>query len=423
MKEIFKHIIIFALSQEAKIAVKRLEPRIIGITGSVGKSSTKDAIALVLGTRYKVRKSVKSYNSKLGISLAILGLKTEWLNPIRWIRNVYRGFLEIFAKTLPDVFVLEMGVDRPKDMDELLSIVRPEIAIVTAIGETPVHIEFFQNENELAREKSKILKSLPASGCAILNADDDLVCSMKEKTNAKILTYGIINDATIRASNYKISDEGISFRVDYEGASVPVKLHGVYGKHNVYPALAAFLVGSLFDINLIEIAETLWHYKTPPGRIQMIEGVKQSRILDDSYNASPLAVRAALDVLFELSAERKIVVFGDMLELGKKTIQAHEEIGKYVARHTNYFITVGPRSKFAAESALLSGMPREHIMSFSTSQEAAAAIKPLIQQGDLILVKGSQGMRMERVVEEIMSHPEDAEKLLCRQDKYWKNKE
>jgi UDP-N-acetylmuramoyl-tripeptide--D-alanyl-D-alanine ligase len=418
----FKKIITKILVTEARWAVKRSHPVVVGITGSVGKSSTKEAIATVLGARFSVRKSKKSYNSELGLSLAILGLETAWKNPIGWIKNIYRGWSVIKSKNVPAMLVLEMGVDRPKDMDALTSIVRPTIAVVTPIGDTPVHVEFFPSAEDIAREKSKILKTLTVQGHAILNSDDEIVLAMKEKTNAHVVTYGFGKDADIKASNYQITEDGISFKVDFEGASVPVRLRDCYGKHHVYPALAAMAVGSIFGLNLIESAEALQRYSSPPGRLCKIKGIKSSTILDDSYNASPLSVHAALDTLRDFDAERKIFVFGDMLELGRHTIDAHKAVGMMAAESINFFVTIGPRTKFAAEEAIKHGLKKAQVVSFSLSSEAAEYLKNIVREGDLILVKGSQGMRTERVVEELMAHPEEAPKTLCRQDDYWKKK-
>lgn len=422
MITMIKRIITKIFAIEAKFAIKRWQPRIIGIAGSVGKSSTKEAITAVLESKMRVRKSKKSYNSELGLALAVLGLETAWHNPLAWFQNIIIGFKEIFTKNPPEVLVLEMGVDHPRDMDILLGIVRPDIAVMTAIGDIPVHVEFFAGSEEVAREKSKILKGLSAQGYAVLNSDDDVVWDMKDKTNAHVLAYGLGDGAQMKVSNYKISEDGISFKVDYDGASVPVRLPGVFGKHHVYPALAALSVGTTFDMHLIEMAESLYHYKPPAGRMQMLDGIKNSKLLDDSYNASPLATHAAIDTLGELDAKRKIVAFGDMLEIGKHTIDAHKAVGERVAKVANIFVAVGPRSKFAADEAIAQGMRSENVMTFSTSQEAASAIKAIVEDGDMILIKGSQGVRMERVTEELMAHPEEASTRLCRQDAYWRRR-
>ena len=230
-----KTIVTKILALEAKIALRRYQPRIIGITGSVGKSSAKEAVAAVLESRFNIRESIKSYNSELGMALAVLGLKTAWNSPIGWIKNIIYGFEEIFNKNFPKILVLEMGVDRPRDFDKLLKIVRPDIGIVTAVGEIPVHVEFFSGPEEVTREKSKLVKNLSSDNWAILNFDDETVWSMsalgeKLKTNASVIGFGFGNGADILASNYKISKEGISFKMDYKGSSVPVRLKNVFGK-------------------------------------------------------------------------------------------------------------------------------------------------------------------------------------------------
>lgn len=422
-----KNIITAIIAWEARFALLKNKPKIIGITGSVGKSSTKELISCLLSRKFKVRKSPKSYNSRLGIALSVLGLSSEWRNIFGWISNIIKGFLEIWNKNFPKVLVLEMGIDRPKDMENLLKIAQPDIAIVTAIGEIPVHVEFFSGPEAIAQEKSKILKYLPVDGCAILNFDDDSVWSMKETTKARVVSFGFGDPPTggpdFLVSNLKTSLSGSSFKMDFGGSSVPVHLKNAFGKQNVYPALAAAAAGSIMGFNLIEISEYLSQCEFPSGRMRLIEGIKNSNIIDDSYNSSPMAAHAALDVLKDLEAGRKIAVLGDMLEIGKYTIEAHKTLGQKAKDIADVLVTVGLRSKFASDEALALGMEKSKILHFSTSKEAIQTLKDLIEEGDLILVKGSQGMRMERIVEEIMAHPEDAGKLLVRQDDYWKKKD
>ncbi len=420
-----KKIITGILVAEAKIAIKRFHPTIIGITGSVGKSSTKEAIAAVLGQKFRVRESKKSYNSELGLALSILGLPTAWKNPIGWIRNIAGGMRELFRKDFPEILILEMGVDRPKDLDRLLAIVRPQIGVVTALGDIPVHVEFFAGPEELAREKAKLVRSLPAQGHVVLNFDDATVWDMHQKTNAHVHSYGFGEHADFMASNEKISFAGTVFKINHDGASVPMHLKNAFGKQNIYAALAATAVGTTFDMNTVEIAQAISIFRSPPGRMRLIEGMKGGRILDDSYNSSPLALHAALETLTELAASsetplRRIAVLGDMLEIGKFTIEAHQAAGERVARSADYFVAVGPRMKFAADEARDRGL--QNVFHFSTSDEAALHLNTVVQPDDIVLVKGSQSMRMEKIVEEIMAHPKDAEKLLCRQDSYWKSR-
>jgi UDP-N-acetylmuramoyl-tripeptide--D-alanyl-D-alanine ligase len=197
----------------------------------------------------------------------------------------------------------------------------------------------------------------------------------------------------------------------------------VLGKHNVYSALAAVAVGNIMGLNLIEISEYLSLCTFPPGRFRLLDGIKNSKIIDDTYNSSPMAVHAALDTLGELEAKRKIAVLGDMLEIGKYTIEAHKTMGQKARKVADILITVGPRSKFASDEALALGFEKTKIHHFSTSSDASILVNGLMEEGDLVLVKGSQAMRMERIVEEIMAHPEDAKELLVRQEEYWKRKQ
>src|SRR3989344_291416 len=263
-----KSLIAKILAYQAKALLAKNKPKILGITGSVGKSSTKEAIAAVLETKFKIRKSKKSYNSELGLALAILGLETAWRSPIGWIKNIVSGFKEIWNKNFPEFLALEMGVDRPKDFDSLLKIVKPSIAVITAIGQIPVHVEFFSGPEEVAKEKSKLVKNLHADGYGILSFDDEIVLEMKNNTRAKVITYGFGEGANIVASNYKVSLDGITFKMAYEGSIVPVKLNKVFGKQYIYSILAATAVGVIFNMNLIEIVQALQNFQPPPGRLR-----------------------------------------------------------------------------------------------------------------------------------------------------------
>jgi UDP-N-acetylmuramoyl-tripeptide--D-alanyl-D-alanine ligase len=323
-----------------------------------------------------------------------------------------------------------MGVDRPGDMKRLIKWIKPNIAILTTLAETPVHVEYFKGPEELIKEKTKLIKKLSSEQCAILNGDDPAVINLKGKTKAKVITFGFSEGNDLRASNYHLTPEGINFKIDYKGNIVPIRMPNIFGGQNVYLALASIAAGLSQDLNLIEMAETLSRFKSPPGRLNLINGIKNSLILDDSYNSSPVAVAAALEVLKELSARspkgygvKKIAVLGDMLELGKFTVDEHKKVGRLVKKYgIDLLFTVGPRSKFTSEEARLAGFEPDNIFEFSTSDEAKKEMQGKIEEGDLILVKGSQSMRMEKITEEIMAHPELKKELLVRQEKEWSNK-
>lgn len=435
IKKILKTIIIFLLKIESKIILQKYKPKIIAISGTVGKTSTKDAIYCVVSKKLNARKSKKSYNSEIGIPLTVIGAKSGWNNPFLWIFNLLKGLKILITKNdYPEWLILEAGVDRPKDMERITALIKPNIVVITALGEVPVHIEYFKEIEELIKEKAKILDVLKKEDYAILNEDDKGVLDLKEKINAQKISYGFgenKKDLDFIASDYRIMykkegeqeiPEGITFKINYKGNIVPVRLYNVFGKHMIYAALAAIAVGNILGFNLIEMAELLSQYKSPSGRLKLLKGIKNTLILDDSYNSSPIAVSAALDFLKDIPSKRKIAVLGDMLELGKYTIEEHRKMGRKAKEAANLVFFVGPRSKFAAEEALAVGFKGSNIFEFSTSEDAKMVIQKKIKEGDLILIKGSQGMRMEKITEEIMANPEQKEELLARQEKEWLNK-
>ena len=219
---------------------------------------------------------------------------------------------------------------------------------------------------------------------------------------------------------------GTNFKVSYSGSAVPVFLPHCFGKQQVYAALAGISVGLAYKMNLVDIADALKDFKPPKGRMNVIAGIKHTLIVDDTYNSSPTAVKAALEVLSMLNLEpgqRKIAVLGDMLELGERSADAHREVGfKVVENNFNYLIAVGQEAKLIAEAAREAGMDYDKVKYFEDRDKAGLFVQNLIQHGDLILVKGSQGIRMEKIVLEIMAEPEKAPDLLVRQTGEWKNK-
>ena len=423
----------------AHATIKKYKPMVVAVTGSVGKTSARMAIFDVLKTTRHVRTAAKNFNNEIGVPLAILGIDHQGKNILAWAWALKRAWLQLIISTkkYPEILILEYGVDRPGDMDYLVSIARPDIAVVTAIGDVPAHIEFFADAEAVANEKAKIVQVLPIEGYAILNHDDYAVYDMKEKTKAHLMTYGFEEHADVRIANYELRStkdetrgdvpDGISFKIEQNGSMVPVRLHNTFGKPACFAAAAAAAVALVLNKNMVEISEALAGYVSPPGRLRLLKGNKHSFILDDTYNASPEAMRVALETLEALPGKRKIAVLGDMLEIGKYTEQAHRSIGDKVAQCADMLITVGARAKFIADEAMTRGAERggkvltpEQVMRFDDPVEAGKALDPLIQEGDVILIKGSQGMWMEKAVYEIMGQPMLARDLLVRQEKYWR---
>ncbi len=415
------------MQAESKLVLWKYKPKIITITGSVGKTSTKDAIYAMLSEVAYVRKSEKSYNSELGLPLTILGVPNGWNDPKIWLKNIARGLWLILAPhKYPKWLVLEVGVGKPGDMKRTASWLRTDAVVITAIGETPAHIEFFNSRKHLVEEKSGLIKTLKKDGLLVLNRDDQTVYEMREKTKNRIVTYGFNPEANIVGSSDAISydasgnPEGIIFRVDIEGKSLPVVIDGVFGKNHVFAAMATLALSFGLKFNILDAINALKNYDVPPGRMRLLKGINNTLIIDDTYNSSPFACESALNTLGEVkSIGRKIAVLGDMLELGKHTVDAHKNIGAIVKQKANILITVGPRAEAIKAGAIESGMKKEDIFEFLDSQSAGDFVKTLVQAGDVILLKGSQGMRMERVVGEILLDQENKANLIVRQDKEW----
>jgi len=423
----------------ARATIHKYKPIIIGITGSVGKTSTKEAVFCVLKKKYRVRRAEKNYNNEIGFPLTILGIPHYGRNIFKWFSAFFRVIFRVILRQhqYPEVLVLEYGIDRPRDMDYLLSIAKPNVAVITAIGKIPVHVEFFAGPLEVAREKAKLIQALPIKGYAILNSDDETIDEIKNKTKARIMTFGFDKHADVGITNYELRikntgagnsiPEGISFKIEHDGKTVPIRLNNSFGKPQVYSAAAAVGAGLVLNMNLVEISEALAEYKPIAGRLRLLPGIKQILILDDTYNASPQAMHEALDVLEALPATRRIAVLGDMLEIGKFTEHAHRVVGDKVAEFADILFTVGPRARFIADEAETIGiekksrrLAKENIFIFDDSREAGKKLDEIVKPGDLVLVKGSQSVRMEKTVEEIMSEPELRAKLLVRQDAHWK---
>ncbi len=406
--QICKKILRWKIKILAVLTLKRYKPTVIGITGSAGKTSTKEAIFAVLKKEYLCRRNVKNFNNELGVPLTILGDYQESGRFFFWLKVLWQGFwrLIIKNKNYPEVLILEMAADRPGDIRYLTNLAKPKIGVITAIGDVPVHVEFYSSPEAVAREKGRLIEALPEDGFAILNFDDERVWELKNKTRAKVLFFGFNQGADVQISNmeYRIENgkpEGITFKVQYGGSFVPVRLNKTFGKPQAYAAVAAISVGIMFGLHLVEISDALSEYEAPEGRMKLIDGVKKTLILDDSYNASPLSMAAALDTLRSLPAKRRIAILADMLEIGEYAEEAHRNIGKIAAEIVDHLFCIGPRSHFMAESALKAGLDSKKVQVFDTSESAMKMIEKELKQGDLILVKGSHAMELDKVLEEI----------------------
>lgn len=432
MKSILKIIIEKKLWILAKLTLKKHRPKIIGITGSVGKTSTKEAIYLALKKRFKVRQNIKNYNNEIGVPLTILGFASAGKSILGWLKIFFLSIVRLlFSKDYPEILIIEMGVDRPGDIDYLVSLVKPDVSVLTAVSDIPVHVKFFKNVEKLAEEKQKLIKALSPDGTAVLNYDNKYSRKSKSKTKAKAITFGLSEKADLWAENISLNPnvfseieskpKGLSFKLHYQKTTLPIRLPHILAKHQIYAVLAAVAVGLAFDLNLVEITQNLKEFHPPLGRMNLIKGIKNTYIIDDSYNSSPDATIAALDVLKELNTpSKKIAVLGDMLELGQYTEEGHRIVGKQIPKTADILVTIGNKAEFIADEAKKRGLPKEKIFKFSKSEEAGKFIQnKILGEQDLVLIKGSQSIRTEKVVKELMAEPKKAKKLLVRQEDRW----
>ncbi len=396
----------------AKAILDKYQPEVVAITGSVGKTSTKEAIFTVLNSTYNCRTNFKNYNNEIGIPLTIIGAESGNQSAAKWLLVIIKALRLIIlkAKKYPNILVLEMGADHPGDIKYLAGLVPIRVAVVTAVA--PVHLEFFETIDQVAKEKANLVRALPKNGWAVLNHDIPLVASMEEKTNANILTFGFNHGADIRGAEIAISHEvdykdvstiqGISFKLIYQGKVIPVLLPKVLGEHLVYTALAAIAVGTIYELNLHTIIESLKNYEPPKGRMHIITGIKNTLIIDDTYNSSPLAATEALHLMAQVNIDSIIKNTPCSVICWNSAVTANRRIKRWVRQWQNTrlicLVTVGERSRDTVRAAIKKGLGKDNCLTFDPAEEAGRFLQDRIRQGDLILVKGSQGMRMEKIV-------------------------
>ncbi len=413
------------LANLARQILAKHKPKIIGITGSVGKTSTRDAIYAVVSTAFSVRKGEKNFNNEFGLPFAVLGVSGPERNIFKWLMVFIKGYFTLWIGGYPKVLILEMGVDKPGDMDYLLSIAKPDISVLTNIG--LAHYEFFQTMEAVAQEKGKLVEALNHSnqnGVAILNADNDLVKQQAIKATskgAKIITYGF-TDSDVRV---KIDSEQFSAPASttlevithYNSFKATVKAIGL---PHLSSCAAAVAVGLNLNISQEDIIKGLSKYRPMTGRLNFLAGIKKTLIIEDSYNASPDSVKAALQILRRAPQSKKVVVLGDMLELGGVSEQFHKQIGELVADlNPDKFFVVGELAKHMLDGSVEAGFDESKITWFKNSHIAKDIIRDQIEPESIILVKGSQGVRMERISKELLLDPMSATNVLPRQYGAW----
>lgn len=423
----------FLLTRIAQLYLRRYKPMIVAVTGNAGKTTTKEAIAAVLSTKYRVRATGGNLNNELGMPATIIGDVAEEYyrlggTPSFWLRVLSRGLAGVWTRNrhYPEVLVLEYGADKPGDIARMVRQFPPHVSVVTQIGPVPVHVEFFASPQHLAQEKMQIIKHLRVTDHAVLNYDDQTVLDMRSHTQAQVHTFGTADGAQVQATRIMPRLDGslplgLGFDIIAGGHTMPAVVQGTIGRGIATACAAAVAVGQIFHVGLADAVSALSRLKAPAGRMRILRGIKDAVIIDDTYNASPAAMHLAIDTVKHLPAQRRVLVLGDMLELGEHTITAHQALGDMAGDAADILVCVGERTRFVADSAG-NQMPKENIHWFHDSIDAALKVQEILKPGDLVLVKGSQGKRMERVVKEIMAEPQRAGELLVRQSARWLKK-
>lgn len=424
-KEFLRSIVIRILVWEAKLILWKYKPEVILVTGSVGKTSAKDATYTALKDTHFVRKSEKSFNSDIGAPLTVLGVPNGWANPVRWARNIVDGLFLIFLKAqYPKWLILEVGADRPGDITRSLSRLRPTVVVATRFPAVSVHVEYYDSPQAVQEEELAPVGWLRPGGTLVGNYDDELVRTATLPDGVLRLLYGIhggdLRASGIRTTVTKGMPRGTSFDVVYKGDKTRIILDGVVGEAHIYAVLAGIAAALAIGVPLAQAAGPFSMHLPPPGRMRLVMGMNDSVLIDDSYNSSPVAVAEALKALQSVPRKaRRVAVLGDMLELGPYSVAEHEKAGALAATSAELLVTVGVRARGILAGAEKAGMPQERMLQFDSSSAAAEHLAGIVGEGDVVLIKGSQSIRMERVTKRLMARPEDAKKLLPRQDSEW----
>ena len=358
--------------QSLATAVRRLwDKPLIGITGSAGKTTTKEAIAHVLATRFRVRKSEGNFNNHFGLPLMLLKLEPE-----------------------DDVAVIEMGMSHAGEIRALTKIAQPEIGVVTNVA--PVHLEFFDSLAGIARAKYELIESLPANGCAVLNADDEYVSQFGRDFKGRVIAYGTKPTADVRAENVQSrGTEGSQFDVVTADGREPARLPLV-GEHNVLNALAAVSVGFARGMSLAESVAALATLQPADKRGQVLQ-LGNITVINDCYNSNPKALNAMIDALASIKAKRRIVVAGEMLELGPAGEQMHREAGRHAAeKKIDFLLGVRGSAQVLVDGARQAGAKAEFV---ATPEEAGEWLARETRDGDVVLLKASRGVKLEKALE------------------------
>lgn len=415
MKKFLLKIIYKVLASYGRKVIARNNPYVIAITGSVGKTSAKEAVYKVLSDHFgkeEVRKNFGNLNAEIGVPLTILGYRSL---PLKWFWPFFLvgAYFKTFEKRYPKYLVLEFGVEHRGDIQYLTGIARPNMAIITSVA--PVHLANFKDASELAREKISLAKFVENDGKVFVNADE---VSLKEIDFPNVMTVGLRQGADFQGINSMFSFEGTEYHIVSTGQKISIKSK-VLGNQSIYSQLFAFAVGRTLGIQSLEIKKSLEKINPINGRMHLLAGKNGTMIIDDSYNASPASVKAALEVLSSFKNRRKVAILGNMNELGKMEGEAHLEVGKFARNKCDFAVFVGPNASTMARGF----ESKDGVRTFCDRKELLKNLDSLIEANDLILIKASQnGNFFEEVTKALLKDPSKSSELLVRQSGFWMRK-
>lgn len=368
-----------ALQELAAYNRKKHTVPLVAVTGSNGKTTTKEIIASILKQRFEVLKNEGNLNNQIGVPLTLLKLHGDH-----------------------EVAVVELGMNRPGEIRDLTKIACPDIGVITCIGEA--HLEGLGSLENIKRAKGELIEVMEEEKTIVLNADDPALMELKEFVKGELITFGINESADVRASDIEVEwGKGTLFILSGGDESLPVLLP-LYGEHQLYNALAAAAVAMSLGFKLQEIREGLEAYEAYYGRMEILTeaGV---HLINDSYNANPSSLRFAIKTMADLANGRKVAVLGDMFELGERAEELHVEAGRFIASiGVDIIVTVGPLAEKIGEGAVSGGIDPKAVLSFSERRQAIDYLKGELVGGDWVLVKGSRGMAMEEISSELLGY-------------------
>ena len=352
---------------------------VVGITGSVGKTSTKDIIASVMSKKFNVLKTLGNYNNQIGLPLTILRLKDE------------------------NAMVIEMGMNQLREISNLTKIAKPTVAVITNVG--TAHIGNLGSRENILKAKLEILEGLEENGILVINNDNDMLNKWnRENKNKsfKVITFGMENKSNIMPYDVQLSENGSTYKIDIEGKTYNVNI-SVGGNHFVLNSLCAIAIGRIFNIKMEDILDGIANFELTKRRMQVEKNKQGITIINDCYNANYDSMKAGIEYLAKINAKNKIAVLGDMLELGNFAKELHERVGKEVAKNNiDVLITVGDLSKYIASEAKRMGLSDKNIFCYKTNKEAIKKIKEISKEGDAILLKASNGLNFQEIFCKIM---------------------